>query len=94
MYSQQWFQKNKAKVLKDRQPYKRSYAKTPRGRYHKYTESAKKRNIDLDLNFEEFKSIIILPCQYCGDFSDDLNISGIDRIDNSIGYTIENSTPC
>lgn len=93
-YSKRWFQTNKARVMKDKRPYKRAYAKTPRGRYHKYTESAKKRGIIFSLSFEDFESIVIQPCKYCGDYSDNLKISGVDRIDSDKGYEISNCIPC
>ena len=38
-----------------------------------------------------------MPCEYCGGYSDELNgvkFNGVDRIDSSQGYTVENSVPC
>ncbi len=37
-----------------------------------------------------FRQIVSLPCRYCGKEPS----GGIDRIDNHIGYTVENSAPC
>lgn len=48
-----------------------------------------------DLTEEEFNEIIQDPCAYCGTESEsENNIGGIDRVDNTIGYTIENSVSC
>jgi hypothetical protein len=42
------------------------------------------------LSFQEFSNLINKPCTYCGIESS----KGIDRIDSTKSYTIENSTPC
>jgi hypothetical protein len=67
-----------------------------------YTTRAKQRRIEFFLSLEEFERIVLSNCAYCGAppapscrkkygwFSS----VGIDRKDNSIGYTLENSEPC
>lgn len=52
------------------------------------------------LSIEQFEEIIIRPCTYCAD-SGKQKIngavwpwSGIDRLDNEVGYTFKNSVPC
>ena len=73
--------------------------------YRGYMQSAKKRNIKFDLTEEQFSEIIIKNCIYCGDAltnikkgqgktSGDFLYNGIDRVDNAIGYTTDNSVPC
>jgi len=69
-----------------------------------YKKSARKRNLQFDLSDEEFKNLVTQNCCYCGSVPSSIakNISkysifvysGIDRIDNSKGYSIENSVPC
>ena len=45
----------------------------------------------MEINLQTFSKIISLPCVYCGDIDSKI---GIDRVDNSLGYTEENSAPC
>ncbi len=68
---------------------------------------AKNRNIDFQLSLEEFKNIISKNCHYCGQepvvsgVSKNINKTdspvknnGVDRVDNSKGYTINNCVSC
>ena len=59
-----------------------------------YKRNAKLRTtVEWGLTKDEFDTIVKLPCKYCGYF-DNKKFSGIDRVDNNRGYTIENSVPC
>jgi hypothetical protein len=59
-------------------------------KYHKYKSGATVRNLPFNLTKSEFKSIIARPCHYCG-----INgPNGIDRKNNYLGYTLDNSLPC
>jgi hypothetical protein len=64
---------------------------TPKGVYVSYKNGAKKRGVHFPLTLEEYLTISILPCYYCG--SSKVR-NGIDRKDNSIGYMVENSVSC
>ena len=74
-----------------------------------YRSNAKRRELDFDLSREEFESIIKQDCYYCGIRPNNVFTSfqrknehkhppimynGIDRIDNSKGYRLENCVPC
>lgn len=69
-----------------------------------YKRCAKKRNINFDINFDKFIEIISQNCAYCGAKSSnvsknprghgDFTYTGLDRVDNSKGYTTINATPC
>ena len=68
-----------------------------------YKSNAKKRKISYELSYDEFVSIINEPCAYCGDANEnilkkakyeDFPYTGIDRVDNSLGYVKENTVPC
>ena len=65
--------------------------KSKENRYNIYKKNAKRRNIDFKLTKEEFYNITQLPCFYCGDFHD---YNGIDRIDSTKDYTINNCVSC
>ena len=65
----------------------------------------RKKMVGEVIDFDTFKSLVKQPCKYCGmkysktlrdrvDKNFTLKINGIDRIDNRIGYTKENSVPC
>lgn len=60
--------------------------------YSRYDSGAKRRGYDFNLLFDEFITLIILPCLYCG--NDPSPFNGIDRLDNTIGYEWDNCVPC
>ena len=71
--------------------------------YESYIAGAQKRNIVFELSDEDVKKLIFQPCVYCGsngynDFSKHKHLgllyNGIDRIDSSKGYTIDNVVSC
>lgn len=55
-----------------------------------YIFGAKYRKLEFSLTREEFRKIHQDTCTYCGT----LPANGIDRINNKLGYTIENATSC
>lgn len=72
--------------------------------YQHYKVSAARANRAMDLTKEEFREIIFKPCFYCGaeptkyfkvsKANGNIKANGIDRVDNSIGYTLNNVVPC
>lgn len=75
--------------------------------YFIYGKDAKKRGYDFELSREKFAELTKQRCFYCGcepsllykhkkSIGDDRGYlyNGIDRKNNSIGYTLENSVPC
>lgn len=67
-----------------------------------YIRGAKERDLAWQLSEEQFIDIIESSCHYCGergsmkDIKKDrtISINGIDRVDNTKGYTVENIVPC
>ena len=69
-----------------------------------YKGSAKSKGISFDLSIEEFRSLVKQKCFYCNTeplqqsnrkFSNGIYLfNGIDRIDNTKGYTKANTKPC
>jgi len=68
-----------------------------------YKSNARKRNLNFELTYSDFKSLVISSCIFCGDAGDNIlrkkgyaefNYCGIDRIKNDIGYTKENCVSC
>lgn len=68
--------------------YRRRIAK-PERRLSEYKRGANKRGHEWALTDEQAYKLFSEPCFYCGDPG-----GGIDRFDNSQGYTAENSVPC
>lgn len=76
--------------------------------YHIYKKGARNRQIEFDLTFNQFIDIVQKSCTYCGRkdtrqvthnnrgnlFYGSFSCTGIDRLDNSKGYTLNNSVPC
>lgn len=70
--------------------------------YKSYRGKAQKENRDFTLSREEFAEIIKQDCAYCGDagvnvvrkYYGTMLYNGIDRVDNSRGYTLDNVVPC
>lgn len=72
--------------------------------YNKYKCSANYRNLEFNLSKKEFISLTKQKCHYCN-IEPKQNIetpykngsyifNGIDRLDNSRGYTLDNCVPC
>lgn len=53
-----------------------------------YKTSARKRQLVWAITDELFASLVISPCHYCGARPN--SIHGVDRVDNTIGYTTPN----
>jgi len=69
----------------------KKYSKTIKGKYNQYKNSATQRKIEFGLSLIEFESFWNLSCSYCGN---DIETIGIDRIDNELGYTLDNCCSC
>jgi len=88
-------------------------ARTPKGHsgfnklFSTYRYAAKARSLSFELTAEEFKSIVISKCTYCGVEPSRVTYgsrgskkehgkfisNGVDRVDNTQGYTIANCVP-
>ena len=67
------------------------YYASPKGWYNNYKKWAKSRGKSFDITFKQFLTFLDVPCYYCGG---PVSKVGLDRIDNAIGYTMENIVPC
>lgn len=96
-YHKEWFEKNKKRrqeqILKydrDHSEIRHKKGKEYHGKYVVLKQRNSKRWDSEIIDFESFKKLANNPCYYCnGDAK-----KGIDRIDNKIGYTKENSVSC
>lgn len=68
-----------------------------------YKSNARKRGIFFDLTYIQFETLVDSECFFCGDIGgntlrkrgySDYNYTGIDRIDNNVGYLPTNCIAC
>ena len=71
--------------------------------FRQYRDAAPKRGLSFELTEEQFRTLTTSPCHYTGrlpshvvetEAGDSYVYNGIDRLDNTKGYTIENCVPC
>jgi hypothetical protein len=58
-----------------------------------YKRNAKLRMVSWELERSDFEAIVRSSCKYCG-HHDPVRFVGVDRVDNSLGYTKENCVSC
>jgi hypothetical protein len=90
-------------VKKDRSDKSKDNTPAKNKLFYKYRMQAKRRNIIFNLKQKEFLQIINKSCFYCGKEASNkeitssghvLSYNGIDRIDNTRGYELDNIVPC
>lgn len=72
--------------------------------HSKYQRGARERGLPWDLGVEDFRRLTSLDCHYCGTAPSTVLktnavdggyvYNGLDRVDNSRGYTLDNVVPC
>ena len=73
--------------------------------FNAYKSSAKRRKHNFELTLAEFREFSSKPCFYCGQLECRVTrpsgglyyrskVNGIDRIDNNVGYVVENCRSC
>lgn len=98
----QYYDNNKDLLAKKKQEYRKNnknkvrnrekiYQKSPKGRFATYKSQARVRKLNFDLSYDEFMTFWQQPCSYCGD---PIETIGIDRVNNTIGYKINNCVSC
>lgn len=84
-----WSAKNRDRLNESH----RAISRRPYIRYNNAVSTAKRRGISWDIKKSDYMSLIDSECTYClGDLSG--TGSALDRVDNSIGYTLSNVVPC
>ena len=93
-YSQKWIEANPELLVQRSRARVMRYRKTDKGKFHNLREVAKRRGIESTLTFDEFLKLLEGDsCFWCGG---DLPTTraGLDRVDNSVGYTFDNCVRC
>lgn len=85
----EWRKKNPAK----QSDYSKRYYSSLNGRFIRSKHVALKQGKVWTLSVSSYKKLIAQSCEYCG-YSLPVTGSGLDRLDNSKGYTLNNVTPC
>lgn len=72
--------------------------------FQRYREGARRRGYFFDLLLEEFQFLTSSDCHYCGAKPNHKHklknahgfyiYNGVDRVDNTSGYNVENCVPC
>ena len=89
LYNQEHYQQNKEKYKLRAKEY--AQRRPDKMKFNSYSQDARKRGLVFELSFSDFMKLWGAACSYCGDNIDTI---GIDRIDNSIGYVIDNIASC
>lgn len=66
----------------------------PKVRFKCLKSEAKQRNLNLELTLEEFTVFTGKNCYYCDTCMDEHVGSGLDRLNNELGYTVKNVVTC
>ena len=78
----------------EKKEYDKQYRQTIQHRYSVYEENAKQRKLLFLLTPEQFEVLTSNVCEYCGEYSENKNYVGVDRLNNLAGYVLENCIPC
>lgn len=70
------------------------YKETRTRKLSNIKHSAKNRNIPFDLEDDYSMALTDKPCFYCGTATTTDKRNGIDRLDNTVGYTVSNCASC
>src|SRR3989344_2779180 len=93
-YLRSW-RKKKAQHVREYNKTREPWVWTTKQRFSQMIYHAKRRNFAATLTFEEYENLIKLPCYLCGEpVISEHGGHGIDRIDNSMGYTMDNCRSC
>lgn len=106
-YRSEWGKQNRKKLSKkfkewcvqnpDKcKQYDDKYNSSLKGRYNTAKGNAKRRGKSFTISFEDFCNEINKPCYYCNNEIGDKSItgSGLDRVDNTKGYDLDNIKSC
>jgi len=87
--AKKWRENNPEKVLQSNEDRKKNLKIC----YGNYIRSARDKNLDFSISFEDYKEIVCGNCYYCGTIADK-GFNGIDRKDQTMGYIIDNCVNC
>ena len=74
--------------------FENAWHSSNRSSYNCYVTRALAKDLAFELNEKIFMEICSKPCHYCCRASTKVNKNGVDRIDNTQGYNVQNCTSC
>lgn len=75
--------------------YGHEYRRSLQGRFKKARSAAKRAEVLFNISFEQYQEIISAPCFYCEGFFPPVTAgSGLDKMNPSEGYTVNNCVSC
>ena len=86
-----WNKNDKLKNPQKYKDYQKKKSLMPKTRWDFYKKNARNRNIKWELTYEQFMTFWQKPCYYCGT---EIETIGLDRVDNSKGYNLDNIVSC
>lgn len=88
---------NKQRKVEEGRERNRNYLEEKKANLNNYLVSyiqcAKSRNIGFELSKVEFEELVLMACYYCGSFNEK-EVVGVDRLNSSKNYTLDNCVPC
>jgi len=73
----------------------KNYQSSIKGRFNASTKKAINRKLTFTISLEEYTILVSQPCYYCNDFFGKVTMGvGLDRMNNSIGYELDNVVSC
>lgn len=88
--NKRWYEKNRDKISAINKAYKDSSSFKRLFPFTTYKHGAKKRGLAFEVTRPDFEAMREKPCWYCGAPGP----SGVDRVDNAMGYIEGNMVPC
>ena len=86
-----YYKEHKEKISAYFKKYYQDNKEKPKHKFKEYTRSARRRNYEWKLTFQQFMTFWQKPCYYCGS---EIKTIGLDRTDNSKGYLMDNVVSC
>jgi hypothetical protein len=62
--------------------------------YASYRSRAEKKELDFEITHDDYKTLTSQDCYLCGKQTTETHTNGIDRLDNTRGYVLENCRAC
>lgn len=62
--------------------------------YASYRSRAEKKELAFEITHDEYRALTQQPCYLCGKQTTETHTNGIDRVDNAVGYVLDNCRAC
>jgi hypothetical protein len=90
----QFMHKSTNKVVLQLQSRSENNKQNRQAQYNEYVRGSAKRDLAMELTYDQFTSIVEQPCHYCQTIPGEHMGMGIDRVNNEGPYSPDNVVPC